>query len=100
MPLNLNHTNKLNKNSIPYNLGELRKKPHDSDGKIHNFAQHFDPSYSYNNSKNLDRSNINDGIIKILTKTYPLKKLQNKRIAQKNLKRQTSLQNTENYKLT
>ena len=73
MSLNLNHTNATTNNSIPYNIEDLRNKPKDSDAKIRNFPQQFDPSYSYNNNATINREIINNGIINIIAKTYPIK---------------------------
>ena len=63
---------KPTKNSIPYNPNELRKKPNTSDEEIRDYLKHFDPSYSYSDNENLDRGAINNGIVKVLTKTYPI----------------------------
>ena len=98
--LNLNRANETTNNTIPYSFGDLRGKPKDSDTKIHTFLQQFGPSYSYQNSTNINWETINNGIINILAKTYTRKNPQNIKTKTKTIELQTYQHSTEDYKLT
>ena len=74
MSLKLQHSNNLKDNPIPFNIKDLRNNLTKSDDNINDYLKKHDPSYSYNNNRNIEWNTFNEGIIKILTKTYPIDK--------------------------